>query len=277
MAGDRSGERFELLLLRREPHGIVRRGVAPVQADLPAGLEQRLDEARPQPAVRLGGGAVVRVVMARDHVEGRAGRAAAAFLRQDLLEAPVGIRAAQAVQRHGREPCRLTHRGAEPRVANVLLQPCGRTAQADARPAPRRVDVVRERDREARSIVSRGDAELSPQTLERRIERIQAGPLGAKAAVLVAGTVSLLDAGKMEEAVGEVVADRSLAAIDLLPGSGVVRQVVAEAELGRADRVEHPARTSFDDGRNHRSALRTTRARCTAPGFGSSRAKTPST
>jgi hypothetical protein len=93
--------------------------------------------------------------MARDHVEGRAGRTAAAFLRQDLFEAPVGISAAQAVQRHGREPCRLTHRGAEPRVANVLLQPCGRAAQADARPAPRRVDVVRERDRKARSIVSR--------------------------------------------------------------------------------------------------------------------------
>src|SRR6185312_7428473 len=126
-------------------------------------------------------------------------------------------------------------------------------------------------------IVSRGDAEPLPQTLEWWIEWIQARPLGAKAAVLVTRAVPLLDAGKMEEAVREVVANGSLAAIDLLLGGGVVRQVVAEAELGRADRVEHPARTSFDDGRNHRSALRTTRARCTAPGFGSSRAKTPST
>src|SRR3954471_8207403 len=109
------------------------------------------------------------------------------------------------------------------------------------------------------------------------MEGIQTSPLGAKAAVLVARTVSLLDAGEMEEAVRELVADRPLASMDLLPGCGVVRQVVTEAEFRRADRVEHPARTSFDDGRDHRSALRTTRARCTAPGFGSSRAKTPST
>ena len=40
---------------------------------------------------------------------------------------------------------------------------------------------------------------LRAQPFQRRIERIEARPLGAKAAVLVARAVALLDAGEMEE------------------------------------------------------------------------------
>ena len=49
--------------------------------------------------------------------------------------------------------------------------------------------------------------------------------------MLVAGTVSLLDAGKMEEAVRELVANRSLATIDLLPGCGVDLPRIAYDDL----------------------------------------------
>jgi hypothetical protein len=94
--------------------------------------------------------------------------------------------------------------------------------------------------------------------------------------VFVARAVALLDSGKVEERGGEVVV-RLLAAVDLLPRGGVVGNVVAEAEVARADRVEHPAGTAIDLLGNHRSALRTTRARWTAAGRGSSRAKTAST
>ena len=50
LAGDGPGERLEPLLLRGETDRVVGGGVAPVQPDLGAGVEQRLDEARPQAA-----------------------------------------------------------------------------------------------------------------------------------------------------------------------------------------------------------------------------------
>ena len=95
--------------------------------------------------------------------------------------------------------------------------------------------------------------------------------------MLVARAVPLLDTCEVEEAGGNVVVGRELAAVDVLPRPLVVRHVVAEAELRRADRVEHPARTALDGTGDHVTALRTTRARWTSAGFGSSAANTAST
>ena len=147
---DRAGKRFELLLLCCESDRIVGCCVAAVQADLGTGLEQRLDEPRPKAAVLLRRSSVVRVVVAGDHVERRARRTAAAFLRDDLLEPPVRVGAAHAMQRRSGETGRFTHCRPEVRVTDVLLQPRSRAPQTDPRPAPRRVDVVRQRNREAR-------------------------------------------------------------------------------------------------------------------------------
>ena len=95
--------------------------------------------------------------------------------------------------------------------------------------------------------------------------------------MLVARAVPFLDPGEMEERLGEVVSGRPLAAVDLLPRLGAIRNVVAEPELARADRVEHPARPPLDRLGNHRKMPRTTRAVWTSPGLRSSRAKTAST
>ena len=71
----------------------------------------------------------------------------------------------------------------------------------------------------------------------------------------------LFDARQVEERLGEVVSHGALAALDLVPGRGVVRHVVAEAEVMRADRLEDPACATLVPLRDHRTALRTTRAR----------------
>src|SRR5690349_7325521 len=102
----------------------------------------------------------------RHDVEGRAARAVRALLRRDLLEAPVRVGAAQLVDGDARERPRLVER--------ATLETRRRAADADPRPLPRDVDVMRERDREARIPVARRlEPELAAQPLERRIERIE--------------------------------------------------------------------------------------------------------
>ena len=71
--------------------------VAAVQADLGVAREQRLDQLPAQLVVALGRGAVRRMAVTAHDEEGRAG-AAPAQLGRDLLEAPVGVAAAQLVQ-----------------------------------------------------------------------------------------------------------------------------------------------------------------------------------
>src|SRR5207245_10559098 len=125
----------------------------------------------------------------------------------------------------------LRSRGDDVGLRGVALPPGGGAAQTGARPARRAVDVVGQRDRERRV----GKAERAAQALERRIERVEGGPLGAETAVPVPWSIALLDAGQVEEAVGNVVAGWTFAPVDLLPGCRVVGNVVPEAELGRAD------------------------------------------
>jgi len=223
-----------------------------VQPDLAAGRANRLDELRSQLGVALRCGAVVRVVVSGEDEEGRAGCSAAAFLCGDLLEPPVRVGAAQPVPRCDREAGRFAHRRTGARLEDALLDPGGSAADADARPAPRRVDVVREGDGEGRRI----DTEPAAEPFQRRIEWVEARPLRAEAAVLVARAVALLDTRQVEEPGGKIVGG-ALAAVDLLPGCWVVGNVVAEADVAGPDRVEHPAGAAFDRVRNHRRGLRT--------------------
>jgi hypothetical protein len=78
--------------------------------------------------------------------------------------------------------------------------------------------------------------------------------------MLVARTFPLLDPGKVEERLGELVVLGSLPPLDLLPGLGPVGDVVPEAELTGSDRVEDPARLSLDRFRDQRNTPRKTRA-----------------
>jgi hypothetical protein len=121
------------------------------------------------------------------------------------------------------------------------------------------------------------ELQAAAQAIERRIERVERRGGGAKAIVLVARAVALLDAGEVEERLGELVALRALSALDLRPGLFAVRKVVAEPDVSRADRVEDPARPPLDGLRNQRNTLLASLAAWTSPGLGSSRAKTAST
>jgi hypothetical protein len=78
--------------------------------------------------------------------------------------------------------------------------------------------------------------------------------------VLVARAFPLLDPGEVEERLGELVALGSLSLLDLLPGLGLVRNVIPEAELTRPDCVENPARLSLDRFRDQRNTPRKIRA-----------------
>jgi hypothetical protein len=78
--------------------------------------------------------------------------------------------------------------------------------------------------------------------------------------VLVTGARELLDAGEVEERLGELVALGFLPPLDLLPGFGAVGKLAPDTEVASSDRVEDPARPSLDVVGNQRSAPRTTRA-----------------
>src|SRR5207245_5336005 len=192
------------------------------------GVEQRLDEPRPESAVFLGSGTVVRVVVARDHVERRTARNATAFVRDDLLEPPVRIGAAAEMDRRRRKAGGFAHCRPEPRMPNVLLQSRGGASETDAGPAPGRVDVVGQGDGETGFRVG-GNAKSPAQPFQGRIERVEARPLGAEAPMLVArARVLLLDPRQVEEALGEVIALRTLPTGDSLPRVRVVGHVVLE-------------------------------------------------
>ena len=78
--------------------------------------------------------------------------------------------------------------------------------------------------------------------------------------MLVASLLPFLDAGQVEERLGELVAVRRLSPVDLLPGLGPKRNVVPESDVTRADRVEDPACLSLDRFRDQRNTPRMTRA-----------------
>src|SRR5262249_17121102 len=192
MAQQRARERLELRLLVGEAPRIVRRVVAPVQADLAAGVADRLDQPRPQLVVALRRRAVVRIVVSSEDEERRAG----ALALEDLAEPPVRIGPTHPMDRRGREGSRLAKRRRRTDLEDMVLQPGGGAAQTDARPALGCVDVVRQRNREP--VVCQ--AEPPAQTLERRVERIELRPLGAVPTVLVARATALFNACKVVEA-----------------------------------------------------------------------------
>ncbi len=190
-----------------DPRWVVGGRVAAVEADLGAAVAQRLDEPRAQPFVRLDGGAVELVRVLGQEEERRRG-AAAPLVGEDPIEAPERIGPAStlcsgAPGQPAQLPQRRTGRDRGPRSvfarAAAPLRPY-------PRPLPGRVDVVSERNREARPAPARGlQAELSTQPLEWRVERVEAGGRRPEAVVLVARAVSLLDAGEVEERLGQRV------------------------------------------------------------------------
>src|SRR5436190_20853745 len=106
------------------------------------------------------------------------------------------------------------------------------------------------------------------------MHRIEARPCGEEAPVPVASRTALFSAGEVEERLGEFVTVRPLTALDRVPRFRAKRNVVAEAHLRRADRVEHPTRAPLHALGNHDRIMR---AQCTSAGFGSSHAHTAST
>ena len=167
-------ERLERSLFFRQQRYVVRCRVAAVQAYLGSRVEQRLDETWPELFVGLRRGAVVRVMVPCQHEKGRAACPPPALLGHDLREAPVGIGPAKTVQRGRGKAGRFTQGSTEPPLHDILLQPGGCPAKPDASPAPRRVHIVRKCDGKAGAAPTRRcDPELLPESLERRIERIQ--------------------------------------------------------------------------------------------------------
>ena len=170
------------------------------------------------------------------------------LLGGDLRETPVGIGAAELVQRHAREPARLVHGLAGATRERMTLQPRGRAAHADPRPAPGDVDVVRERDGEPRAPVERRlGAELPAQPLERRIERVETRGSGEEASVPVELGPPLLDPRQVEEARRE---RRLLAAARRARRPPTPRRGTGTSSprrtSGRSHHVEHPARPLLD-------------------------------
>ena len=230
MAGDLAREAFEQRLLGGELAHVLRREVAAVQADLGSRREQLLDELRAQPVVRLRRGAVRPVSVARHDVERRPARAVGALLGRDLREAPVRIRAAHLVERHPRERAGLVER--------TVPQARRRAAYPDSRPAPRSVDVVRQRDREPRCRRSAGGSIPSS-----RRSRSSGGSSGSRQDAAAGNRfrssrsppISSTRA-RWKNAVGNRIALGQLAALDALPRVGVVRHVGAEPQ-GHAHRA----------------------------------------
>ncbi len=239
-------------------------------------LQQRLDDAGPQPPVGLAREPVVRMRVLRHQEERRRG-AGAPLVVEDALEAPVGVCPAHEVQRHPGQGAGLAQSRPATQAEDLMLQPGGAPAHAEASPLPGRVDVVGEGYREARpSPARRLELQLAAETLDGRVERVERRRRSAEAVVLVAPSVALLDPREVEERLGQVVAGRPLAALDLLPGLGLVLHIVSEAHLAAADRVQHPAGPPFHLLRDQRKAPLTIREASTSPGLRSSLVKTAS-
>ena len=231
-----------------------------METDLAAEPEQRLDDARPELVVRLRRRPILDDPVRRHEKEDR--RSSAAPLQGgDAFEAEVRVGATQPVDRHGRQSTHLAPCGVASPLVHGGLQPAGAEPYALACPAPGNVDIVTQRHREAGTAPARGlETELPAQSLERRVEGFETRGGGREAAVLVTRTRPLLDAREVEERLGEIVALRALASLDLPPGTLPVGNVVAETQVVSAKRVEHPAGAPLHLGRDQRSAALTTRA-----------------
>ena len=248
-----------------------------MQPDLGSTGEEGLHEARAQPVVHVRCRAVRRMAMAGHEVE-RMRHAARLRDPQDALEAPVRVGSPQLVERHGGERARLARGLAAVARARGVAQSRRSASHSDRRPAPGRVDVVRETHGKMRAGPPRRlEAELPAQSLDRWVERVEAARGAGKAPVLVALPVQLLHAGEVEEGLREIVSGRPLAPGQPLPGLLDVRHVVAEPGVAGTERVEDPTRTALHLRRRvHATTRRRMRATWASAGLGSSSASTAS-
>ena len=181
------------------------------------------------------------------HHEERGRRIAPPLVGEDAVEAPERVGSARLVERPAGQRARLAQAGAHPAAKQVGLRARSGAPKPGRGPLPRRVDVVGERDGEAGAAPTRRlDAEPAPQALERWVERLERGTGRPEPAVLVTSAGLLLDAGEVEERLGELVALGPLSPVDLLPGLRPVGDVVPEPEVAGSDRVEDPAGLPLD-------------------------------
>src|SRR5205814_8404482 len=129
----RGAQPLELAQLIAQATRIVGGRVRPVQTDLGPRVEQGFDEPRAEAFVHLGRRAVVWVVMSTEDEARRAGGTTRAGLRDDLLEPPVWIGLACAMQRREREPGRFAQRVARATGEQAPLQSRCRTEKTDRR------------------------------------------------------------------------------------------------------------------------------------------------
>src|ERR1044071_8348088 len=104
----------------------------------------------------------MRIAVRAEHEERLPARATPARLADDRVEAPVLAGAAQLGHGRERETDPPPRRRAQPAISDARLHAGGSAPDADPRPAPDRIDVVSQRDREPRAgDGSVGHAELS--------------------------------------------------------------------------------------------------------------------
>ena len=251
--------------LAREQGLIGLARVARVQPDLEPELVQLGHEPWAARGVGLGRCAVVRVAVRGEH-EARGAVAVRALELREAAVRPVGVAAAQAVQRREREPGGLE--AGLRRVAGEerALEARAGAEQAAPAPAPGRVDVVRERDREARAArvggsrlgARRRGSQREHELVERRGTRGERRRRGAEAAVLVDRGADLLLAREQRCGAREIprrveLQRRPVLADEQPGGCAQLRRdpasLVGEAVGERHDGAGHP---SILDGRPRR-------------------------
>jgi hypothetical protein len=107
-----------------------------VEPDLGASLLQSLDEAGPQPLVRLDRGAVELVRMLGKKEERRR-CPGAPLVVQDPVEAPEGVRPTDPVHGGAGQPAQLAQPGLDSSSPEIALRARRRALEALARPLPR--------------------------------------------------------------------------------------------------------------------------------------------
>ena len=137
---ERRAEALQLGLLLCDQAGIERSCVARVEADLGAELEQRLDDARPQPVVVVGRGAVLHDAVSREQEEDRrrASRRSMSTMRSKEKFGSVPRARWTGAPASPRASRQAARRSARARLPSAGRRPDERPSASSARECPRR-------------------------------------------------------------------------------------------------------------------------------------------